>query len=179
MANASTGETYDGEWHEGKRHGEGKGHHASSGVDYVGTYVNDDPSSIPDNCDVEVVPPRPPRGDDEPEPELDEGEDPPAWGSEKDPMRVTQGEGVPGPLRLTVRLAYVPPPPPTPPPEEEPTNEKEESGEEGGEEEAPGDGDEETERTDRTAKVWRGRFTRVRPALPMFPSRRRPDGRGD
>jgi hypothetical protein len=61
-------------------------------------------------------------------------------------MRVTQGEGVPGPLRLTVRLPYVPPPPPTPPPEEEPTNEKEESGEEGGEEEAPGDGDEETEK---------------------------------
>ena len=143
MANASTGETYSGEWHEGKRHGEGKGHHASSGVDYVGEYVHDDPSSIPDNCDVEVVPQRPPRGDDEPEPELDEGEDPPAWGSEKDPMRVTQGEGVPGPLRLTVRLPYVPPPPPTPPPEEEPTNEKEESGEEGGEEEAPGDGDEE------------------------------------
>ena len=128
MENRSTGETYSGGWREGKRHGVGVGRHrlgvtggASSTatttddarfVDYEGEYVDDFPIAIPNVCGLEVLTPRPPRGDDEPEPEpVAEGEDPPEWGSALNPMAVVQGERVPGPLRLTVRLPYVPPAP--------------------------------------------------------------------
>ena len=120
MENRSSGESYAGGWRDGKRHGVGVGHHVLSGgvsgasstaafVDYEGEYVDDVPIAIPTVCQLEVLTPRPPRGDDEPEPEVAEGEDPPEWGTGLDPMVVVQGERVPGPLRLTVRTAYVPP----------------------------------------------------------------------
>ena len=133
MENRSTGEAYDGGWREGKRHGVGAGRHRlgvaftagfepgtshaptnstdASFVDYEGEYEVDVPIAIPTVCRLEVSAERPPRGDEDPEPPapVAEGEDPPEWGSALDPMVVVRGELVPGPLRLTVYLPYVPP----------------------------------------------------------------------